>query len=174
MALGDSKVRQHVPYRSSKLTHVLKDAIGGACRTTLVACLWPDVARLDQTRATLRFSGRMGRIACAPVARRAALGDGLRAEDRRSRRLRKEVDALRAELAARDLIRGAPPPAYAYGPLDDAEQLARCDRAAKTYRYRRHTILSPAAVSRGLRGRAPSFVGTYPAVRRRRSRPWAR
>lgn len=33
----------HVPYRSSKLTHFLKDAIGGNCRTLLIACIWSDV-----------------------------------------------------------------------------------------------------------------------------------
>ena len=35
---------QHVPYRSSKLTHLLKDSIGGNCQTRLIACIWPDVA----------------------------------------------------------------------------------------------------------------------------------
>ena len=34
---------QHVPYRSSKLTHLLKDSIGGNCQTRLIACIWPDV-----------------------------------------------------------------------------------------------------------------------------------
>ena len=34
----------HVPYRSSKLTHYLKDSIGGNCRTLLVACAWSEVS----------------------------------------------------------------------------------------------------------------------------------
>ena len=38
------KGSQHVPYRSSKLTHLLKDSIGGNCQTRLIACIWPDVA----------------------------------------------------------------------------------------------------------------------------------
>ena len=33
----------HVSYRSSKLTHLLKDSIGGNCRTLLVACAWSEV-----------------------------------------------------------------------------------------------------------------------------------
>jgi kinesin family protein 6/9 len=34
---------RHVPYRSSKLTHLLKDSIGGNCHTLLIACVWSDV-----------------------------------------------------------------------------------------------------------------------------------
>lgn len=37
------KDAKHVPYRSSKLTHFLKDSIGGKCQTRLIACIWSDV-----------------------------------------------------------------------------------------------------------------------------------
>lgn len=40
------KGSQHVPYRSSKLTHFLKDSIGGNCQTRLIACIWSDVRPL--------------------------------------------------------------------------------------------------------------------------------
>ena len=40
---------------------------------------------------------------------------------------------LRAELAARDLIRGTPPPAYAYGPLTDADEVQKCVKLARAY-----------------------------------------
>ena len=40
------KGTQHVPYRSSKLTHFLKDSIGGNCQTRLIACIWSDVRPL--------------------------------------------------------------------------------------------------------------------------------
>lgn len=43
------KAPQHVPYRSSKLTHFLKDSIGGNCRTRLIACIWSDVGLLHST-----------------------------------------------------------------------------------------------------------------------------
>ena len=36
---------KHVPYRSSKLTHFLKDSIGGNCQTLLVSCIWSDVSQ---------------------------------------------------------------------------------------------------------------------------------
>eukprot|EP01084_Bolivina_argentea_P101281 181621_1 len=35
-ALSENK--KHVPYRDSKLTHILKDSLGGNCKTTLIVC----------------------------------------------------------------------------------------------------------------------------------------
>jgi kinesin family protein 6/9 len=32
-----SKTRDHVPYRQSKLTYLLKDSIGGSCKTIMIA-----------------------------------------------------------------------------------------------------------------------------------------
>ncbi len=63
MALGE-KGREHVPYRSSKLTHVLRDSLGGNCATTLVANVWADPAQLDETLSTCRFAQRMTRVTC--------------------------------------------------------------------------------------------------------------
>lgn len=42
-----SKTHEHVPYRQSKLTHILKDSIGGNCRTNMIANIWPEEAHLD-------------------------------------------------------------------------------------------------------------------------------
>lgn len=49
--------REHVPYRSSKLTHVLKDALGGNCRTVLVANLWGAKGQLEESLSTCRWAG---------------------------------------------------------------------------------------------------------------------
>lgn len=46
IALAKRDVR-HVPYRSSKLTHLLKDSLGGNCQTLLIACIWSDVRILN-------------------------------------------------------------------------------------------------------------------------------
>jgi kinesin family protein 6/9 len=50
--------RDHVPYRSSKLTHVLKDSLGGNCATVLIANVWGEPAQLDETLSTCRW-GRL-------------------------------------------------------------------------------------------------------------------
>eukprot|EP01026_Neomeris_dumetosa_P014889 TRINITY_DN1551_c0_g1_i4.p1 TRINITY_DN1551_c0_g1~~TRINITY_DN1551_c0_g1_i4.p1 ORF type:complete len:895 (-),score=145.35 TRINITY_DN1551_c0_g1_i4:394-2733(-) len=57
-----AKKEQHVPYRSSKLTHFLKDSIGGNCKTTLVACCWGNGEQLNETLSTCRFADRMSKI----------------------------------------------------------------------------------------------------------------
>lgn len=41
-----AKSYDHVPYRQSKLTHLLKDSIGGNCRTVLIATIMPEIYHL--------------------------------------------------------------------------------------------------------------------------------
>jgi kinesin family protein 6/9 len=38
-----------VPFRQSKLTHVLKDTLGGNCKTTMIANIWGEAAQLEET-----------------------------------------------------------------------------------------------------------------------------
>lgn len=54
--------RDHVPFRQSKLTHVLKDSLGGNCKTTMIANIWGEAAQLDETISTLSFATRMMRV----------------------------------------------------------------------------------------------------------------
>eukprot|EP00741_Cyanophora_paradoxa_P010150 tig00020510_g9825.t1 len=61
IALAD-KSREHVPYRQSKLTSVLKDSLGGNCKTLMIANVWPEGAFLEETVATLKFAARMSRV----------------------------------------------------------------------------------------------------------------
>ncbi|KAI8477017.1 MAG: P-loop containing nucleoside triphosphate hydrolase protein [Monoraphidium minutum] len=92
--------REHVPYRSCKLTHVLRDSIGGNCRTVLVANVWGDAAQLEETLSTCRFAARMARITCE-VTRNVAVEGGARVKQ-----LEREVSELLEELAMRDLWAG--------------------------------------------------------------------
>ncbi len=54
-----SKTKEHIPYRQSKLTHLLKDSIGGNCRTVMIATMWPEYSHLNETLSTLNFARRM-------------------------------------------------------------------------------------------------------------------
>ncbi|XP_078254470.1 kinesin-like protein KIF9 [Rhinoraja longicauda] len=67
IALGDSK-RGHIPFRQSKLTHALKDSIGGTCNTILVANIYGEDTQIEETLSTLRFASRMKCIPAEPVA----------------------------------------------------------------------------------------------------------
>jgi kinesin family protein 6/9 len=61
MALG-SRSRAHVPHRSSRLTSVLRDSLGGNCKTVLIANVRTDEASLEETLSTLRFATRMSGV----------------------------------------------------------------------------------------------------------------
>ena len=49
----------HVAFRQSKLTSVLRDALGGNCKTVMIACAWPDDAHSEETISTCRFASRV-------------------------------------------------------------------------------------------------------------------
>ena len=43
------KNRKHIPYRNSRLTHFLKDSLGGKCFTTMIGNVWGEVEQLEET-----------------------------------------------------------------------------------------------------------------------------
>jgi kinesin family protein 6/9 len=51
-----------VPFRQSKLTSVLRDSLGGNCKTTMIANIWLEAQHADETISTLRFATRMMRV----------------------------------------------------------------------------------------------------------------
>jgi hypothetical protein len=59
-ALGDSSSSAHVPYRNSKLTYMLQDALGGpGCKTFLFAQVSPDAQDAHESYSTLTFAARV-------------------------------------------------------------------------------------------------------------------
>ncbi|CAN0103512.1 unnamed protein product, partial [Sphacelaria rigidula] len=110
IALAD-KTRDHVPFRQSKLTHLLKaskqDSLGGNCRTLMIACVWPRPDQLSQTLATLKFASRMRCVKNNPV-----VNDGYSSTTDEISRLQRQVRQLKTELAQVTHSRsaaGAPP-----------------------------------------------------------------
>ncbi|XP_056610418.1 kinesin-like protein KIF9 isoform X2 [Triplophysa dalaica] len=65
LALADSR-REHVPFRQSKLTHALKDSLGGNCNTVLVANIYGESSQMEETLSTLRFASRMKCVQTKP------------------------------------------------------------------------------------------------------------
>ncbi len=49
----------HIPYRNSLLTTVLKDSLGGNCKTVMIATISTDKSNVDETISTLRFAQRV-------------------------------------------------------------------------------------------------------------------
>lgn len=54
--------RSHIPYRQSKLTNLLKDSIGGNCKTLMIANVWPEPSHIEETISTFKFATRMMKV----------------------------------------------------------------------------------------------------------------
>lgn len=54
--------KTHVPYRNSKLTQLLKDSLGGACQTAMIANVSPSNLSFGETQNTLYWADRAKEI----------------------------------------------------------------------------------------------------------------
>ena len=53
---------QHIPYRESSLTYLLKDCLGGNSYTCMIATISPSVENLEESLSTLRYASKARRI----------------------------------------------------------------------------------------------------------------
>nr|XP_007982228.1 kinesin-like protein KIF9 isoform X5 [Chlorocebus sabaeus] len=97
IALGDQK-RDHIPFRQCKLTHALKDSLGGNCNMVLVTNIYGEAAQLEETLSSLRFASRMKLVTTEP-----AINEKYDAE-RMVKNLEKELALLKQELAIHDSL----------------------------------------------------------------------
>ena len=123
--VADGKDR-HVPYRDSKLTFLLKEALGGRARCTLLACVSPAAGQLEETLSTLKFAqraklvkvkaraneeaeGSVAELAAEVVRLRAIVagGGGERVDDARARAGDLEAHVARANRVAAAAARDA-------------------------------------------------------------------
>ncbi|KAJ3066811.1 Kinesin-like protein kif9 [Podochytrium sp. JEL0797] len=100
LALSQKKPRTHIPYRQSKLTHVLRTSLGGSCNTLLIANIWGESLHIEETISTLRFATRMMCVANTPVVNVQVDPAAV------IRRLEREVRELKQELAMHDSLAG--------------------------------------------------------------------
>eukprot|EP00164_Ancoracysta_twista_P002672 GFYU01003552.1.p1 GENE.GFYU01003552.1~~GFYU01003552.1.p1 ORF type:complete len:829 (-),score=201.78 GFYU01003552.1:170-2656(-) len=91
LALGEKK--QHIPYRNSMLTKVLKDSLGGNCRTVMISTLNVEKKQADESISTCRFAQRAALISNYIMVNETVNSDVL------IRRLRKQIRELEEELA---------------------------------------------------------------------------
>lgn len=61
-ALCDARKKNHIPYRNSKLTRLLKFSLGGNCKTVMIVCISPSSVHFDETQNTLRYANRAKNI----------------------------------------------------------------------------------------------------------------
>lgn len=112
IALADRR-RDHVPFRQSKLTHVLKDSIGGKCNTLLIANIWDEAVHIEETLSTMRFGSRMMNVPSEPAVTERF--DTLRL----CKQHEKEIRTLRQELAMHDTLTNRSQ--ISYEPLSESQ-----------------------------------------------------
>ncbi|EFJ06488.1 hypothetical protein SELMODRAFT_135318 [Selaginella moellendorffii] len=119
---SQGKSRTHIPYRNSMMTSVLRDSIGGNCRTVMIANVSIAQEQLEETISTCRFAQRV-----AMVSNQVMLNEEVD-PNIVIKRLKQEVKDLKAEvmfLRGEDVDRG---------PLTDGE-IAMVKNQVNAYVY---------------------------------------
>ena len=91
-ALGDvmealDQKAKFIPYRNSKLTYLLQDALGGNSRTMMVVTVCPTESTTEETLFTLQFASRVRNISIGPAKKNS-----------NTKNMEEAVRALKAEL----------------------------------------------------------------------------
>jgi kinesin family protein 6/9 len=54
--------RSHIPYRNSMMTSVLRDSLGGNCKTIMIATINPEASHTEESLTTCKFAQRVSLI----------------------------------------------------------------------------------------------------------------
>ncbi|GMP60611.1 hypothetical protein CsSME_00023396 [Camellia sinensis var. sinensis] len=66
LTCGPPSKANHIPYRDSKLTRLLQDALEGNSQTALLCCCSPSLSNASESLSTLRFGARAKHIKASP------------------------------------------------------------------------------------------------------------
>lgn len=92
---GQLQSSQHIPYRDSKLTRILKDSLGGNTSTLMIACISTNPFSIEETLTTLNYASRANGIQRKISKNSVSLTDS-KADDTV---LRRQLESLRATLS---------------------------------------------------------------------------
>ena len=99
--LVKGKKSVHVPYRQSKLTRLLQDALGGNSQTLFLACVSPADINASETLSTLYYANRARNIRNKPVKNTDSVKEELRC-------LRQTAHFLKAEMVRQKFLQAPP------------------------------------------------------------------
>merc|ERR1719401_3049757 len=87
-ATGKAKGNVVIPYRDSKLTRLLQNALGGSSKTVMICAISPASSNYEETLSTLRYADRAKRIKNAATVNENP-------QDKLIRQLREENEKLK-------------------------------------------------------------------------------
>ncbi|KAL2600615.1 hypothetical protein GLYMA_10G154200v4 [Glycine max] len=115
-ALGDvisalASKSSHIPYRNSKLTHMLQSSLGGDCKTLMFVQVSPSSADLGETLCSLNFATRVRGIESGPARKQVdhtelfkykQMAEKLKQDEKETKKLQDSLQIMQLRLAARE------------------------------------------------------------------------
>ena len=123
-ALADrsmGKKNKPVPYRTSALTRILQNALGGNSKTLMICAISPANDNYDETLSTLRYADQAKKIKCHAVINESPKDKMIRELKEENEKLRKQLQ----ELQKMGLLPGGPQQQPVVNAESEAEKLER-------------------------------------------------
>lgn len=98
---GTSK-SNFIPFRDSKLTRLLKDSLGGNCRTVMIANISPSHLSYEDTHNTLKYANRAKNIKSVVTSNAVAVKHHLSMYVEIIEKLKREIEYLKEQLNERE------------------------------------------------------------------------
>jgi hypothetical protein len=90
-SVSSNSGHEFIPYRTSKLTMLLKDSLGGGSKTLMIGCIRCERAYYDSTLSTLRFAEKLKQIKNQPIINEDP-------RDSMLRKLQEELEEMKKQL----------------------------------------------------------------------------